>query len=405
MRDLLLRGGTVVDPSQGIHDKMDVAISGGSIAHVAHSISESEADRTIDVTGKIVTPGLIDIHTHVFHPGRSRNHPDIAGVWAGVTTAADAGGTGPANYPEFCDYVLGQSRTTVYSFLSIFGDRTRPGATTEEDLDVEGVVRVAREAPDLVKGVKLVLRPHMIQAMGLRALEAARTAARKADIRIMMHIGDIARGDLAPTPREVTGRALSMLDAGDIVTHIFSPLTGAAIDPDGDMLPELVAARDRGIIMDSSYGDYNFGWDRAAEVMSQGLRPDTVGTDCEIQSSQGIRRLSSRTLLEDLAYYLHLGFSLDEVITITTINPARALGIDDRAGSLMPGWPADVSVIELVEGNWSLTDATGAVRVGTQALIPVLTIKAGEVIEPGEPMHPWGWSPPEAVEAGATTGD
>ena len=405
MYDLLLTGGKVLDPSQGIHGKMDVAITGESISQLAPSIPATEAARVVDVTGKIVTPGLIDIHTHIFHPGRSRNHPDIAGVRAGVTTVSDGGGSGPTNYQEFCDFVLPQAQSNVYCFLSIFGDTNAGASRGESDLDVAGVVSVARQAPEMVKGVKIVLRPAMIEAMGLKALEAARDAAREAGIRIMIHIGDIGPKDQTPTPPEVTARALSMLSPGDIVTHVFSPLTGAAVDTEGRILAELVEARSRGVVMDSSYGDFNFGWERAEAVMSQGLIPDTVGTDSEIQSNMGIRQISTRTLLEDLAVYLQLGFSLEDVVRMTTINPARGLGIEERAGSLASGRSADISVLEIVEGRWNLTDATGESRVGSKALVPVFTIKNGEIIESDEPLHPWGWSPPVAAEAGAPVGD
>ena len=149
------------------------------------------------------------------------------------------------------------------------------------------------------------------------------------------------------------------------------------------------------------YGDFNFGWDRAERVLDQGLIPDTIGTDMEIQPGAGFRTVSTRGLLEYAAYFLHLGFPMEDVIRMTTINPARALGIEDRAGSLAVGRKADISVLEPLEGDWELTDATGQSRTGSKALIPMVTIKSGQMIEPGEAPHPWGWAPPTAAEAGA----
>ena len=398
MFDLLIEGGTVVDPSQGIHERLDVAVAAGRIAKAAPSIERAEAARVIDASGKIVAPGLIDIHTHVFNSGHNEKHPDIAGVQAGVTTIVDAGGAGPGNFDEFQEAVLRQARTTVYLFLSVFHDRalayTAPPDTW--DMDPEGVARIAAEHPDLMIGVKVILSPRMVEAHGLRHLEASTKAARDAGVKLMLHIGDIGPKGQTPTPAEVTSRALAMLELGDIVTHIFTPLTGGALDQDGKVLSALVEAQQRGVVMDPSYGDFNFGWERADAVLSQGLRPDVIGTDLEIQPSFGMRTALTRGLLEYTAYFLALGFSLDEVVRMTTVNAAKALGIEERAGSLAVGRDADLSVLELVEGRWSLEDVAGQTRTGARALVPFVTVKGGDVVEPGSAPHEWGWTPPPA---------
>jgi dihydroorotase len=404
MYDLLLKGGTVLDPSQGIHARMDVAITAGRVAKVAPSIPRDRASRVTDVRGKVVAPGLIDIHAHVYQPNHNPIHPDAAGVWGGVTTVADAGGPGPANFPEFREVVLPQAKTKVYSFLSVFHDRSNPMANNESEIDVQGVVRTARENPGLVKGVKVLVYPRTVQVMGLRHVEAARAAAREAGLRVMMHIGDIGPKSQTPTPPEITSQALSMLEAGDIVTHIFTPLTGAALDFEGRLLPGLADAQERGVTLDTSYGDFNFGWQRAQDVMSQGLHPDTIGTDIDIQPGFGMRKNLMRGLLEYSAYFLEMGFSLEDVVRMTTVNAARALGIEETAGSLAVGREADVAVLEVLEGAFRLTDATGESRTGSRALVPFLTIKGGAVVEGGEAPHAWGWGPP-AAETAAVAGD
>ncbi len=404
MYDLLLKGGTVVDPSQGWNQMMDVAITEGVISRVATSIPGDEASKVVDVKGKVVAPGLIDVHAHVYQPKKNPAHPDSAGVWGGVTTVADAGGAGPANFGEFCDVVFPQAQTSVYSFLSVFHDRSIQTAD-ESQIDVAGVVRTARENPDIVKGVKCLVQPRLVQAMGLKHVEAATAAAREAGLRVMMHIGDIGPKSQTPTPPDVTSRALSMLAPGDIVTHIFTPLTGAALDWDGNLLPELKQAQERGVVLDPSYGDFNFGWERAREVMSQGVFPDTIGTDIDIQPGFGMRKNLMRGLLEYCAFFLELGFSVEDVVRMTTVNAARALGIEERTGSLAQGREADVSVIEVVEGRWELKDADGERRTGTRALAPFLTIKGGRIVEGAEAPHPWGWGPPAAVDAEAAVGD
>jgi dihydroorotase len=195
-----------------------------------------------------------------------------------------------------------------------------------------------------------------------------------------------------------------MLDAGDLVTHVFTPLTGAALDEEGRLLSALMDAQDRGVYIDTSYGDFNFGWDRADTVLAQGLRPDTIATDIEIHAGDGMRKLSERGLLEYASYFLAMGFSVEDVVRMTTATPAAYLGVEDKAGSLQEGRIADISVLDVIEGRWLLADATGKSRVGTEALVPVVTVKAGKVVDPGEPPHSWGWTPPAAVEV-ASAGD
>ena len=401
MYDLLLKGGRVIDPSLGIDKGQDVAVKDGKIALVGPDIPPSESGEVLEVSGKIVAPGLVDVHTHIYHPGRNWNHPDVAGVRSGVTTIADAGGPGSADFEDFCEFVLPKAQTTVYSFLSIFRERSLGAPPAEEQMDVSGVVEIARNNLDLVKGVKVIVAPRTVQNLGLKHVEASKRAARESGIRLMMHIGDIGPKRQTPTPSDVTAQALAMLDAGDMVTHVFTPLTGAALDEEGRLLSALVEAQDRGVFIDTSYGDFNFGWDRADTVLGQGLRPDTIATDIEIHAGDGMRKLSERGLLEYASYFLAMGFSVNNVVRMTTATPADYLGIQDEAGSLQEGRAADISVLEVVEGRWRLADATGKTRMGREALAPVVTIKGGRVVEPGEPPHAWGWTPPAAVEVAA----
>ena len=405
MYDLILKGGTVLDPSQGINGNLDVAINGEKISEVAPSIDTTGASRVVDVAGKIVTPGLIDIHTHLFHPGTNSNHPDVAGVRAGVTSVATAGDCIPSTFQDYCDFVLPRARTRVYPFLRIHPDQPHQPTPKESDMDPEGVVKIARDNPELVKGIKVLVAQNTVQALGLKHVEASRAAAREAGIRLMMHIGDIGPEGLAATLPEVVDQALSMLDAGDTVTHLFSPLPGTVLDHQGKLVPQLKEAKERGVFMDTSYGAFHFSWQVAESVMDQGVMPDTIATDIEVQGGHGVRDLSSRGLLEYASFFLNLGFSLEEVVRMMTINPARALGIENHAGSLRAGREADVSVLELLEGNWQLIDATGESRTGTKALVPVLTVKGGAVIEPGEAPHPWGWTPPPVEQMAALAED
>ena len=201
------------------------------------------------------------------------------------------------------------------------------------------------------------------------------------------------------------------------MTHIFSPLSGSATDEELNVLPALKSARARGVWLDCSIGDYQFGWETAEAVIAQGVLPDTIASDIEIHSGlsasdeplvadrriTGRRVASERTLLEYLANFFELGFTLDDIIRRVTETPARVLRIEDRAGSLRPGMPADISVLEVVEGSYRLTDVTGVSRLGRRAIVPVTTFRDGVAYEPGEGGHPWGFEPPTATPEEAET--
>src|ERR671914_296126 len=405
MYDLLLKGGTVIDPSRNVHEKLDVAVTGDRITKLESSIDSSEATQAIDVSGKLVTPGLVDDHIHVY-PSRSHSkHPDFAGVFGGITTAADAGGAGPNNFQDFCNSVLTQSQTRLYCLLSIFRDRgaeamKKRAADSADgwDMDIDGVVGLAKEHPDIVKGIKVQLSARESQAIGIKHIEAAKVASRKANIPVLMHLSDTAGRERGITSPQMVGAAVSLMDPGDAITHVFTPNTGSTLDQDGKILPEVLDAQRRGVFIDTANDGNNFGWTEAELVMSQGLVPDIISSDNQITYKPTL----VRSLLEYSSFYLHLGFSVDDVVRMMTIIPARFLRIENQAGSLALGRDADIAVMELLDGRWQLEDSTGVSRIGSQALVPVLTIKSGRVIESGEGLYPWGWAPPTAAETGVT---
>lgn len=399
--DLVLTGGTVMDPAQIIHARLDLAVTKGKIAKLAPSISSSEAVKVVDVTGKIVTPGLIDLHTHVFHTGHNVNHPDNAGVYAGITTVVDAGGPGTGDFQDFCDWVLPRAKTSVYPFINIYSDsHLNEMDPSKWTADIEGSIPIAKENPDLVKGVKVTFSPRMVTIWGRRFLEDAKQVAREAGVPILMHIGDTGPKTMAPTPPEMTKWGLSMMDPGDIITHMFTPLNGGALDSDGKVWPELKEAKERGVILDPGYGSFNFSWEVVDAVLSQGITPDTISSDLEIQPGFGFgihQQVGHRGLIEFASYFLAMGFSLDDVIRMTTTTPAKAIGIEDSAGSLAVSREADISILEVSDSEYELADVLGNKRIGSKAIAPVFTVKGGEVLELGEPPYPWGWTPP-AVE-------
>jgi dihydroorotase len=399
MYDLLLKNGTVIDPSRNIHEKLDLGITGNRVTGLAASIDASETSRVIDVSGKLVTPGLVDNHVHVYPSKPDNKHPDFAGVFGGVTTSADAGGAGPNNFQDFCSSVVAQSQTRLFCLLSIFRDRgaeamkkRSPDSADGWDMDIDGVVKLAREYPDIVKGIKVQLSYKESKAIGIKHIEAAKIASREANIPVLMHLSDTAGRAMGITSPQIVGQAVSLMDPGDSITHLLTPNSGSALDEEGKVLPEVLDAQRRGVFIDTANDGNNFGWAEAEKVMSQGVVPDIISSDNQITYKPTLLR----SLLEYSAYYLHLGFSIDDVIRMMTITPARFLRVEDRAGSLALGRDADVAVLELLDGRWQLEDTNGVCKVGSQSLVPILTIKSGQVIESGEGLYPWGWAPPTA---------
>jgi dihydroorotase len=250
---------------------------------------------------------------------------------------------------------------------------------------------------------------------GMGHLRAAKEAAVKAGLPLMLHVGDIGMPQLPRTTIEATEAALDLLERGDIVTHLFSPLTGSATDDDLNVLPALKAARERGVWIDNSIGDYQFGWETAEALVRQGFFPDTIATDIEIHSQlgrsnepivterriTGVRVVSERTLVEYMAMFFKLGFSLDDVVRMSTNTPAKILSLENIAGSLKSSMPADISVLNLIDGQFKLTDATGESRIGDKAIVSVTTVKGGKVVKAGTGAHGWGFAPPSATDSEA----
>jgi dihydroorotase len=412
MYDLLIKGGQVIDPARGLNAALDVAVTAGRFAKIDASIPVPEAKEVIDASDKIVAPGLIDLHAHVFRQDHVVDADELSGVRAGVTSIVDAGSAGAPDFSNFLETVIRPCHSRIYSFLynHWWPDGSEPDDALENDrhIEVDGIIELAAAYPDIVKGVKVAVMPPITRKYGLEPVVRGREAARAAGLRLMLHIGDIGAPHLDATPPEVTSQALDLLDPGDILTHVFSPLTGGGLDAEGRVLPALQAARDRGVVMDAAMGDYQFSWAAAETVLAEGILPHVISSDIEIHSGlaaapgtmvkdrrvTGARVASELTLVEYMAFFLELGFALEDVIRMTTSAPASAAGIDAVAGSLVEGRPADISVLEVLTGRFTLTDVTGVSRLGERAIVPSVTVKDGQVFPAGRGAHPWGFAPP-----------
>jgi dihydroorotase len=397
MYDLLLKGGTVVDPSVGLDGVSDIAVQDGLIARIAPDIASAEATRTIEVAGRIVTAGLIDLHAHVFDGfTRTGVHPDLGGVHAGVTTIVDAGSAGAATFVGFPRHIIPRCHTEIIPFLHICqtGLATLPDIIAESSINLEDTLRVAGQHKGLICGIKARMVSPALEIMGMEMPRLAKRAARESGIKLMVHIGDTEKR-YDPT---VIRSLLPLLEAGDILTHYFTANPGGVLDANGKLVPEAREAADRGVWFDTAHGRMNFSFDVGRRVIEQGLLPHCISTDLTVPG----RIHTVHSMTEMMTRFLGLGFTLPEVVTMCTANPARAIGQERRLGSLAVGRQADISVLELREGDWLVYDVLGASLRVTKAVVPFVTVKRGQVFTPDWGPRPWGWEPDRVLPPGVT---
>lgn len=380
MYDLLIKGGRVIDPAQSIDDKLDIAISGGKIATVAKDIPATESQQVIDAKDKIVTPGLIDVHTHVYDGVmKIAVEPDIAGVKQGVTTVGDGGSAGEATFAGFAKYVIPTAKTRVFCFLHLcsFGLIPEPELEDWDEVNLDAIAAIIESYRDLIKGVKLRLVGNLVAREGIKVVETQQKIAKKFGLPIMIHIGDMDK-QVSPT---LTQEFLPLMEPGDILSHIYTGNFGNPLRADGTVMPEMRAAMERGVIMDTATGKNNLSFEVARKSLAQGILPTTLSTDLTHRSLTG----PTYNLPVTMAKFMALGLDLKQVITMTTINPARALHEENKIGSLKPGMEADVSILELSSGKWKLEDARQQTIEATQMIMPSMTVKSGQII-PAQPV-------------------
>src|SRR5882762_9856630 len=337
MYDLVLKGGNVLDPSTGLDGVLDVAVQNGVIARIAPDIAASEATRICEVRGKLVTPGLIDLHAHIFEGvNRTGVNPDLAGVHSGVTTIVDAGSSGAATFGAFPRHIIPSCATEIIPFLHICqtGLATNPDIISERSVDLDDTVKVASEHRGLIQGIKARMVAPALEIMGMEMPKLARRAAREAGIRLMVHIGDTAKR----YDPKVIHPLLDLLEPGDILTHYFTPNPGGVLDGNGKLVPEAREAANRGVWFDTAHGRMNFSFEVGRKILDQGLMPHCISTDLTVPG----RVMTVHSMTEMMTRFLGLGFTVPQVVTMSTTNPAKAVGVDGRIGKLEVGRQADV---------------------------------------------------------------
>jgi dihydroorotase len=370
--DLILAGGRVIDPSQNLDAVADVAFAGGKVARVAPAIAPSPGAEVRNVAGRIVTPGLIDLHTHVYVHGTSLGiDADAFCRSSGVTTAVDTGSAGPGNFMGFRRHVIERSEARILAYLHVshagifgFSDRVMVGESEEMRLmNPIDAVAVADANRDVIVGIKVRVGRHASGTSGLAPLDIALQVAEEAGMPLMAHIDHPP-----PSYEEVVER----LRPGDILTHAFRPFPNAPVTPQGRVKQAVLAARERGVLFDIGHGKGSFAFRTARAMLANGFLPDTISSDVHVLCIDG----PAFDQVTTLSKFLCLGVPLPEVIRASTVNAAVALKRPEL-GSLRPGSPGDATILSVQEGRFDYVDVVGEHLEGDRRIVSDAVVLGG----------------------------
>jgi dihydroorotase len=379
--DLLIRNANVLDPSQGLTGKRDIGIRYGVIEAIEASIAPERALRVLDAYNRLVTPGLIDLHAHTFAYGSAIGIPaDELSAHQGTTTVVSAGDAGANNIAAFRRLAMPATRTRQFAFVHIavagLAGFPVPELFNIDYAQVDVTARAIAENADFVLGVKVRMSENVIARHGLEPLKRAIAACEKSGVpaKVMCHIGGVQS-------RELMSQILDLLRAGDVLTHCYSGAPNVAgqgtnIVQDGKLLPAALAAKQRGVVFDVGHGGGSFDYTIAEAAIQQGCPPDTISSDIHVFSgnSPGMPYLSWV-----MSKFLNMGFTLEQVVTMATANPARVIGRVPKLGTLQHGAPSDLSMFDVVEGPVLFVDTRNNERNGKIYLSPWNTVAAGVV--------------------------
>jgi dihydroorotase len=375
--DLILRGGRVIDPSQKLDAATDVAFTAGKVARVGPKLEAGPNTDVRDVSGLIVTPGLIDLHTHVYWGGTSLGiDAEEFCRTSGVTTAIDTGSAGPGNFAGFRKHVIDPCKVRILAYLHVshagiyaFSDRVMVGESEELRLmDPVSAVEVANANRDVVVGIKVRVGRHASGTSGVIPLDIALQVGEEAGMPLMCHI------DFPPPSYE---EVLARLRPGDVLTHAFRPFPNSPATQQGTVKREVVEARKRGVKFDIGHGKGSFAFKTARAMLANGFMPDTISSDVHTLCING----PAFDQVTTLSKFLCLGMPLDEVIAASTVNAAMALKRPEL-GSLKPGSVGDATLLSIKEGQFDYVDVVGEHLIGDRKIASEGVVVAGRWFHP-----------------------
>jgi dihydroorotase len=377
--DLVIKGGDVLDPSQSLRGKRDIGIRYGVIEAVEGDIPAARALRVLEAGGKLVTPGLVDLHSHVYPYGSAIGIPaDELVAHQCTTTCVSAGDAGANNFAAFRRFIVAQTRTRLYAFVHVANMGLAPFPVAElyniDFAQVDVAAKAVAENADMVLGIKVRMSENVIAKNGIEPLKRAVAACVMAgtSAKVMCHIGGVETVALM-------SQILDTLRPGDILTHAYSGAPNIAgaftnIIQDGRLLPAALAAKQRGVIFDVGHGGGSFDYTVAEPAIAQGATPDTISSDIHVFSGN---TPGMPYLPWVMSKFMGLGFSLEQVVAMATVNPAKVINRLPKLGTLQVGAPGDVAIMELVEGPVSFVDTRNNKRDGRAYIKPVQTVSAG----------------------------
>ena len=418
--DVVVKGGRVIDPKNGIDAVRDIGIRKGHIAAVGPKLDPGKA-KIIDATGLVVTPGLIDTHAHVYEhvSGDFGLNPDLVGIRTGVTTVVDQGGPSALTFDGFRKFIVEKAKTRVLAFISAYLAGGLLGHRYVDlygpsGINVKAIVKAARDNPDLVRGIKAHAEPGGYSRWGMKSMKLAKEASRELKLPVYIHLGTLwpeADGKKVK-PAKIIDKVVPLLDAGDILAHPFTRFPSGFVAADGSIHPLVTEALAKGVRLDVGRGAH-FSFKNAERVIGAGILPFTLGADLHgynVRLQDGGRAYRGMftgegvdsIIAEDRAspferpYSLHhamtelvaLGVPLVEVVRMATENAAIMLGLEGEMGALSVGMPADISALRIIDGAWTLVDSERVTRKAKQLIHPEFAVRAGKLYRADSPLLP-----------------
>jgi dihydroorotase len=407
--DVLLRGGRVIDPAANRDGVADIGIQGGRVVAVETSLPTDNAKTVIDVTGKVVIPGMIDTHGHIYQhvTGRFGLEADLVGVHSGVTTVVDQGGPSCMTLPGFRHFIAERSKTRVLCFISTYlvgglEGHYYPELYGPDQVNVEHTVKTSLENSDIVRGIKAHAEIGGASRWGLEVIKLGKKISVRAGLPLYIHLGQLwpEKDGTHIDADELVRALIPLMDKGDVLAHPFTRHPGGFISTEtGAVHPIIWAALERGVTVDVGHGSH-FSFEMARQVLAAGIMPYTLGADMHgynvkipnadatDRSSNPFAGVAPFNLTNAMTKLLALGMKLPDIIATVTSNPAAMLGMSDKIGALKPGYDADISVLEISDGAFELADNSGVSVTAAQMIMPVFCLRAGERFDVTSPFVP-----------------